>query len=99
MLARLGLLAGMPACTDNKSRPFVEARGVTVLDAPFHAEGNIATAGGCLASQYLATWVITRTLGEAAARDVLDYVAPVGENRETVDRALRAVRRDAVAPR
>ncbi|MGW2464765.1 DJ-1/PfpI family protein [Streptomyces sp. NPDC001761] len=99
VLARLGLLAGMPACTDNKSRPFVEARGVTVLDAPFHAEGNIATAGGCLASQYLATWVITRTLGEAAARDVLDYVAPVGENRETVDRALRAVRRDAVAPR
>lgn len=99
VLARLGLLAGMPACTDNKSRPFVEARGVTVLDAPFHAEGNIATAGGCLASQYLATWVITRTLGEAAARDVLDHVAPVGENRETVDRALRAVRRDAVAPR
>ncbi|MGW2034162.1 DJ-1/PfpI family protein [Streptomyces sp. NPDC001356] len=99
VLARLGLLAGMPACTDNKSRPFVEARGVTVLDAPFHAEGNIATAGGCLASQYLATWVITRMLGEAAARDVLDYVAPVGENRETVDRALRAVRRDAVAPR
>ncbi|MGW4599566.1 DJ-1/PfpI family protein [Streptomyces sp. NPDC004457] len=99
VLARLGLLAGMPACTDNKSRPFVEARGVTVLDAPFHAEGNIATAGGCLASQYLATWVITWTLGEAAARDVLDHVAPVGENRETVDRALRAVRRDAVAPR
>lgn len=99
VLARLGLLEDMPACTDRKSRPFVEARGVTVLDAPFHAEGNIATAGGCLASQYLATWVITRTLGEAAARDVLDYVAPVGENRQTVDRALRAVRTDALAPR
>jgi len=62
-----------------------------VLDAPFHAEGNIATAGGCLSSQYLATWVITRTLGETAARGVLDYVAPVGENEETVGRALRAV--------
>ncbi|MER7702421.1 DJ-1/PfpI family protein [Kitasatospora sp. NPDC097605] len=92
VLARLGLLAGMPACTDRTSRPFVEAGGLTVLDAPFHAEGNIATAGGCLASQYLATWVITRTLGEGAARDVLDYVAPVGENRETVDRALHAIR-------
>ncbi|MEU9156354.1 DJ-1/PfpI family protein [Streptomyces sp. NPDC048417] len=92
VLARLGLLDSMPVCTDRKSRPFVEAAGVTVLDTPFHAEGNIATAGGCLASQYLATWVITRTLGEDAARAVLDYVAPVGENQETVDRALRAVR-------
>ncbi|MEU1501571.1 DJ-1/PfpI family protein [Streptomyces sp. NPDC005732] len=91
VLARLGLLGDMPVCTDRKSRPFVEACGVTVLDVPFHAEGDIATAGGCLASQYLATWVITRTLGEDAARGVLDYVAPVGESRETVERALRAV--------
>jgi transcriptional regulator GlxA family with amidase domain len=91
VLARLGLLGGIPACTDMTSRPFVEACDVTVLDAPFHAEGNIATAGGCLASQYLATWVITRTLGEDAARDVIGYVAPVGENQETVARAMRAV--------
>ena len=97
VLARLGLLGDMPACTDNKSRPFVEACGVTVLDAPFHAEGNIATAGGCLASQYLAAWVITRTLGEDAARGVIDYVAPVGENQETVERAMRAVRAGEVA--
>lgn len=99
VLARLGLLGSMPACTDMTSRPFVEACGVTVLDAPFHAEGNIATAGGCLASQYLATWVITRTLGEDAARDVLDYVAPVGEKRESVERALGAVRAGEVALR
>ncbi|MFD8416152.1 DJ-1/PfpI family protein [Streptomyces sp. NPDC059650] len=99
VLARLGLLDGMPACTDVKSRPFVEASGVTVLDAPFHAEGNIATAGGCLASQYLATWVITRVLGEGTARDVLGYVAPVGERRETVERAIRAVHAGAAALR
>lgn len=91
VLARLGFLDGMPACTDMKSRPFVQARGIPVLDEPFHAEGNIATAGGCLASQYLATWVITRMLGEDAARNVLDYVSPVGENQETIERALRAV--------
>ncbi|MFJ7913194.1 AraC family transcriptional regulator [Kitasatospora sp. NPDC096204] len=91
VLARLGLLGSMPACTDRTTRPFLKALGVTVPDAPFHAEGNIATAGGCLASQYLATWVITRTLGEDAARAVLDYVAPVGEHRETTARALRAV--------
>ncbi|MFF2628493.1 DJ-1/PfpI family protein [Kitasatospora griseola] len=97
VLARLGLLDGMPACTDLTSRPFVEARGVTVLDTPFHAEGNIATAGGCLASQYLATWVVTRALGENAARDVLGYVAPVGEQQGTIERALRAVRVGEVA--
>ena len=97
VLARLGLLDGMPACTDMKSRPFVEACDITVLDAPFHAEGNVATAGGCLASQYLATWVITRALGEAAARDVIDYVAPVGENQEAVERAMRVVRAGEVA--
>lgn len=99
VLARLGLLGTMPACTDNKSRPYVEACGVTVLDAPFHAEGNIATAGGCLSSQYLATWVITRALGENAARDVLDYVAPVGENEATIERALHAVRAGEAAVR
>jgi transcriptional regulator GlxA family with amidase domain len=99
ILARLGLLESMPACTDRTSRPFVETRGVTVLDAPFHAEGNIATAGGCLASQYLATWVITRTLGEDAARAVVDYVAPVGENEQTVERALNAVHRGETALR
>ncbi|MGW0970047.1 DJ-1/PfpI family protein [Streptomyces sp. NPDC002516] len=99
VLARLGLLNGMPVSTDVKSRPFVEACGVTALDTPFHAEGNIATAGGCLASQYLATWVMTRTLGKDAVRDVLGYVAPVGESQETVERALRAVHAGEVALR
>ncbi|MCD9877702.1 DJ-1/PfpI family protein [Streptomyces guryensis] len=99
VLARLGLLHSMPACADVKNRPFVEACGVTVLDAPFHAEGNIATAGGCLASRYLATWVISRMLGEDAARGALDYVAPVGENQESVERALRAVRAGGAALR
>ncbi|NUO59296.1 MAG: AraC family transcriptional regulator [Hamadaea sp.] len=97
VLARLGLLGDMPACTDMISRPYVEACGVTVLDTPFHAEGNIATAGGCLASQYLAAWVLDRTLGEDAVRDVIGYVAPVGENDETVERALRAVRQPVQA--
>ncbi|MFD9006440.1 DJ-1/PfpI family protein [Streptomyces sp. NPDC059582] len=99
VLARLGLLGSMPVCTDTKSRPFVEAAGVTVLDAAFHSEGNIATAGGCLASQYLATWVITRMVGEDAARDIIGYVAPVGESQETVERALRAVQAGEAALR
>ena len=36
-----------------------------VLNQPFHATGNVATAGGCLAAQYLAAWVIARTAGPA----------------------------------
>ncbi|MFJ8164382.1 DJ-1/PfpI family protein [Streptomyces sp. NPDC096136] len=91
VLARLGLLAGRPACADLTTRPFVEAMGVPVLDEPFHVEGNIATAGGCLASQYLAAWTITRTLGEDAARAAVAYVAPVGEQRETVERVMSAI--------
>lgn len=91
VLARLGLLDTMPACTDIKSRPFVEERGVKVLDEPFHAEGNIATAGGCLASQYLAAWTIARTLGTDAARAVVHYVAPYGENAATVERVMSAI--------
>src|SRR5258707_5598578 len=39
VLARLGLLDTMPACTDIKSRPFVEERGIKVLDEPFYSEG------------------------------------------------------------
>ncbi|MET7313553.1 DJ-1/PfpI family protein [Streptomyces sp. NPDC005134] len=99
VLARLGLLAGMPACADMTSRPYVEACDVTVLDAPFHAEGNIATAGGCLASQYLAAWVITRMLGEDAARGAIGYAAPVGEVQETVERVMGVLHAGEVALR
>jgi transcriptional regulator GlxA family with amidase domain len=88
VLAKLGLLAGVPACTDLVTRPWVVEAGVEVLDQPFVARGNVATAGGCLAAPYLAAWVIRRTEGEDAARDALRYVAPVGEKDEYVRRAL-----------
>jgi transcriptional regulator GlxA family with amidase domain len=91
VLARLGLLGTMPACTDIKSRPFVEQLGVKVLEQPFYSEGNVATAGGCLASQYLAAWTIARTLGAEAARAVVHYVAPYGENDATVERAMSTI--------
>lgn len=96
VLARLGLLGDVPACTDLTTRPWVLAAGIEVLDQPFFARGDLATAGGCLASQYLAAWVITRLVGREAAREALHYVAPVGEKDEYVDRALRHL--DAYAP-
>ena len=91
VLARLGLLQGVPACTDLTTRPWVVAAGVDVLEQPFFAAGNVATAGGCLSSQYLATWVIARTEGVEAARTAMHYVAPVGEKDAYVDRALAHV--------
>jgi transcriptional regulator GlxA family with amidase domain len=89
VLAKLGLLDGVPACTDLKSKPWVVAAGVDVVNQPFHAKGDIATAGGCLASHYLAAWLITRLAGTQAAVDALSYVVPVGEKDEYITRALR----------
>ncbi|MGJ7519308.1 DJ-1/PfpI family protein [Variovorax sp. LT1P1] len=91
VLAKLGLLDGVPACTDLTTRPWVEAAGVGVLNQPFVARGNVATAGGCLASQYLAAWVIARLVGVDEARSAIHYVAPVGEKDDYVARAMRNV--------
>ena len=98
MLAKLGFLAGVPACTDSMSKPWVQEAGVEVLEQPFHANGNIATAGGCLASQYLSAWIIARLAGVDAARDALAYVAPVGEKEEYVAHAMRAIQRYLLEP-
>ena len=91
VLARLGHLGSMPACTDLGTKPWVEQAGVEVLNQPFYARGNVATAGGCLASQYLAAWVIARLEGIEAVKRALHYVAPVGEKDEYVARALRNI--------
>lgn len=88
ILARLGLLGDVPACTDLITRPWVEEAGVAVLNQPFVANGNVATAGGCLASQYLAAWFIARLAGVVAACDALRYVVPVGEQELYITRAL-----------
>lgn len=88
ILARLGLLGSVPACTDLTTRPWVQAAGVEVLNQPFYARGNVATAGGCLASPYLAAWLIARTEGPEAARAALHYVAPVGEKEAYVANAF-----------
>jgi transcriptional regulator GlxA family with amidase domain len=91
VLAKLGLLADVPACTDLKTKPWVLAAGVEVLNQPFFARGDLATAGGCLASTYLATWIIARLQGLDAAEHAMHYVAPVGEKDDYVARALRNV--------
>lgn len=88
ILKALGLIDGIPACTDMMTRPFAEEAGIAVLDQPFHAVGNIATAGGCLGSHYLAGWAIARGAGRAAAEAIIHYVAPVGQKDGYAARAM-----------
>lgn len=91
LLAKLGLIGDLPACTDLTTKPWVVEAGVKVIDAPFVAHGNVATAGGCLASQYLATWMIARGASIRDAEEAIRYVAPVGEKALYVDRAVGVV--------
>lgn len=89
VLAKLGLID--EACTDLTTKPWVIAAGVRVRDQPFFARGAVATAGGCLASPYLAAWIIARLSGREAAEKALHYVAPVAEKAEYVARAWRNI--------
>jgi transcriptional regulator GlxA family with amidase domain len=91
VLAKLGLLGSGPACTDLTTKPWMQKAGIDVLDQPFVARGNVATAGGCLASQYLAAWMIARLESVEAAQNALHYVAPVGEKEDYVLRAMRQI--------
>lgn len=99
VLATLGILGDMPACTDSFTKPWVIEAGVRVIDQPFHAAGNVATAGGCLSSHYLATWILARTLGREVAADVLRYVTPVGEQTDWATRAFAVIDRYLPAER
>lgn len=91
LLAKLGLVGDLPACTDLTTKPWVIEAGVKVLDTPFVAHGNVATAGGCLASQYLAMWMIARGASLRDAEEAIHYVAPVGEKALYVDRAIAVI--------
>jgi transcriptional regulator GlxA family with amidase domain len=91
VLAKLGLLQSIPACTDSMTRPWLEAASVVVLNRSFHASGNVASAGGCLAAHYLAAWVIARSIDRQAAEDALRYVVPVGEEEQYIERAFAAI--------
>jgi transcriptional regulator GlxA family with amidase domain len=91
VLAKLGLLAGQPVCTDTMTRPYAIDAGLGVLEQPFHAVGNVATSGGCLGSHYLAAWAIARAAGREEAEGIVHYVAPVGEKDAWTLRAMATI--------
>jgi transcriptional regulator GlxA family with amidase domain len=90
-LHQLGIVGERPFCTDVVTRKIFDGLGVKVANRAFAVDGNVATAGGCLSAQYLAAWVITRTLGWERASEAILYVAPVGEEEETVERVRAAL--------
>jgi transcriptional regulator GlxA family with amidase domain len=79
ILARLGLLEGKTATTYPTSKAVLESFGVEVVEKPFIAHGRIATAGGCLAQQYLIGWVIENLVDKDWADLVVKAIQPVGE--------------------
>ena len=76
---------------DVTTKPWVVEAGGRVVEQPFHATGNVATAGGCLASHYLATWILARSLGREVAADILRYFTPVGQQADWATRAFAAI--------
>ena len=79
ILAKLGLLDGKTATTYPTSKAVLESFGVEVVEKPFIAHGCIATAGGCLAQQYLIHWVIENLADNDWADLVVKAIQPVGE--------------------
>ncbi|HEX8367302.1 MAG TPA: DJ-1/PfpI family protein [Pyrinomonadaceae bacterium] len=79
ILAALRLLEGKTATTYPTSKAALESFGVEVVEKPFVASGNVATAGGCLAQQYLIGWIV-ENLADKDWRDlILKSIQPVGE--------------------
>ena len=79
ILAKLGLLEGKTATTYPTSKAVLESLGVRVVEKPFIAHGKVATAGGCLAQQYLIHWVIENLADKDWADLVVKAIQPVGE--------------------
>lgn len=98
ILASLGLLEGGPATTHTKVRAELEALGVSVVDAPLVVHGNVATAGGCLASVYLASWVVERLAGREQRESILRAIAPVGEEADLLGSVERVLSSSHCAP-
>lgn len=90
ILAKLGLLDGKRATTYPTAKALLETLGVEVVEEPFVREGNVATAAGCLAAQYLVGWVIEELLGRDERERALKLIQPVGEGLSYSDYEIEA---------
>jgi transcriptional regulator GlxA family with amidase domain len=85
VLAKLGLLDGLTATTYPTAAKALEDLGVTVVEEPFVQHGNIATAAGCLAAQYLCGWMVKELAGPDERDRMLRSVQPVGQGMKHAD--------------
>lgn len=79
ILAKLGLLKGKTATTYPTVKTALEDLGIETVEKPFVRHENIATAGGCLAQQYLVHWIIESLVDKDFADLVIKSIQPVGE--------------------
>ncbi|WP_031399343.1 DJ-1/PfpI family protein [Burkholderia paludis] len=79
ILERLGLLPERRATTHPEARKGLQALGLHVMDQPLVCHGNVATAGGCLASIYLAGWLVESMFDADKRRETLLPVLPAGQ--------------------
>lgn len=91
LLHRLGLTGDLASTTDIMSKPWVVEAGAEIVEQPFVAHDNVASAGGCLSSIYLASWLIAKGGNLDLVREALNYVAPVGEQEDWITRAVSTV--------
>ncbi|HET6970543.1 MAG TPA: hypothetical protein VFH92_05405, partial [Phenylobacterium sp.] len=68
---------GLSATTYPSVFAELEAMGVKTERRPFVVHGNVATGGGCLATQDLAAWIVDGLIGPEAAAQIVDSVAKV----------------------
>jgi len=87
ILAKLGFLEGKTATTYPTTKTALEGLGIEVVEKPFVAHGNIATAGGCLAQQYLIGWVVENLVDKEWSDLVVRAIQPVGEGLFFADAA------------
>jgi len=80
ILAEKGLLKGRRATTyPTYFKRLAGYEGVQPVNEAFVPNGNVATAGGCLAAQNLCRWIMEKLASADLADAVLASILPVGE--------------------
>ncbi|WP_052737546.1 MULTISPECIES: DJ-1/PfpI family protein [unclassified Grimontia] len=78
--------------TDLKTESLVSATGLSFSSSSFSSTSNIATAGGCLAAEYLASWMALNLLDINATRKMLASSIPKDEMEIRIDHTLNKIR-------
>lgn len=79
-LQQLGLLSQQKATTNPDAFTAFEKMGANVEERAFIANGNIATAGGCLAQLYLTGWVAEKLVGREKRLQIHRQLLPAGQS-------------------